>query len=266
MPKMMTGDVDAIGFRFPRQPGEAAILTGMSDSQMDPSFTSRIRFRMGDVFPSDDPVARWIINLARASNDLLIANGRLLRGLEDGTPEEEHLYDIRAISTHSWELATFIRESERDHAEVASFIERLAPEPVQDFRDVLNLIDADPVELKPGKMWSFGTALATARNQFTHYSKIGRRQLGPAIKRVETEEGELLLGESFKDFRAQFAAAVDAQIFHPLEKKDPESFKKFLSQLQLVVGGLIRFSSTAVQVYLLEQGERITIEAVSSDR
>jgi hypothetical protein len=55
----------------------------------------------------------------------MLANARLAAGFAADSPAPEHFYDIRAIAVHSWELAQFLRESERDHPEVARFMSTL---------------------------------------------------------------------------------------------------------------------------------------------
>lgn len=231
----------------------------MNDLSIEPEFSSRIRFLMGAVFPSDDAIAQWIINLGRASNDLMIANQRLYRGFRDDTPAEEHFYDIRAIATHSWELAKFIEESRRDHPKIETFISDLEVDVVRDYHKVLEILDSDPVELEKGKQWSFKAALASARDQASHYSRVGHKLLTAAMKRVADQEGEMLIGPDYKDFNALFAATVDAQMFHPLED-DPEPFRQFSDQLQKVVGGLMRFSRHATDQYLQAHEDELTIE------
>jgi hypothetical protein len=51
----------------------------MYDSDLTPEFTTRIRFRFAEVLPADDPVAQWVVNLARGLNDLMLANARRTR-------------------------------------------------------------------------------------------------------------------------------------------------------------------------------------------
>lgn len=64
---------------------------------------------------------------------------------------------------------------------------------------------------------SFKRTLASVRYQATHYSPIGHKLLRGALKRIGDQDGELLVGEKFKDFRAEFAADVDAQISFPMK-------------------------------------------------
>jgi hypothetical protein len=45
----------------------------------EPELTTRIRFPLGRLLPADDDLARYVVNLARATNDILLANRRLPR-------------------------------------------------------------------------------------------------------------------------------------------------------------------------------------------
>src|SRR5207247_1433888 len=155
------------------------------------------------VLPGADPVAQWIVNLARGLNDLMLANARLAAGFAADTPAPEHFYDIRAIAVHSWELAQFLRESERNHPEVASFMSTLDDEWNRDYTDLTEAF-SEPRETDSASATSFKRNLASARDQSTHYSKIDHKLLRGAMERIGDQEGDLLVGKLFKDFRADF--------------------------------------------------------------
>ena len=55
---------------------------------------------------------------------------------------------------------------------------------------------------------SFKRTLASVRDHATHYSPIGHKLLRGALKRIGDQDGELLVGEKFKEFRAEFAAVL----------------------------------------------------------
>ena len=46
---------------------------------------SAYRFRMGEAFPTDDPVARWLVTVSIALNDLVFA----LRGADEAKEDHE---------------------------------------------------------------------------------------------------------------------------------------------------------------------------------
>jgi hypothetical protein len=109
-----------------------------------PRYETRLRFAVGAALPPDQPLAQWIVNVARALNDLLLANERLRVGFEEGTPAYEHFYDIRAIATHAWELDKFLRESERDSDQVRDFIAAMPEEAVRHYRNADQVLQGDP--------------------------------------------------------------------------------------------------------------------------
>lgn len=233
----------------------------LSNDSNTTEFTTRIRFTMKEVLPAHDPLAQWIVNIARASNDLMIANGRLLAGFAVNSPAEEHFYDIRAIATHIWELAKFLEESKRDFDEISRFMETLGEAPSADYSKTVELLSEDRESDSPGTR-NFKQTLASARDQSTHYSNVNHKLLRSAIERVGDQEGELLVGAKFKDFRATFAANVDVQVFHPLDAND-EPFRDFSENLQRVVNQLLRFTRNAIDRYLLEREDLLIVESIS---
>ena len=234
----------------------------MALRDLTPEFTARIHFTIGEVLPADDPLAQWLVNLARSLNDLMIANARLTAGFIAETPATEHFYDIRQIAVHSWELTEFLRESERDYEEVAEFMATLDGEWRQDYVELLEAFSA-PEESDSEGARSFKRALASARDQATHYSRINHKLLTAALKRISDQEGTLLVGKLFKDFRAEFAADLDAQMFFPM-RGDEEHFRAFAEQLQETVLKLIRYTRAGIDKYLLDRQEPLVVEEYSA--
>ncbi len=217
--------------------------------RFDPKLTTRIRFVLGEVLPAEEEVARYIVNLARASNDILLANRRLIDGFDNDTPPYEHFYDISAIASHAWELAEFLRHSDRISQRVRGFVAGLDERARADYREALSALSAPAGG--PGSR-SFKVQLAIARNQAVHYSRLDDSEPREALARIADQEGELHVGQDFKDFYADFAADLDAQMFFPM-KGDEEAFRQFSDQLLQIVGRLMRFSRAAIDRYLLDR-------------
>jgi hypothetical protein len=80
-----------------------------------------IRFKIGDAFPANDPLARFIAGLAMISNDWLRSVTEMV-ALADDTPEEIgrriSLFRRQAALVH--ETATFITDVQRKFPQVAS--------------------------------------------------------------------------------------------------------------------------------------------------
>ena len=68
--------------------------------------TSRYRFRIGDLFPADNALARWMVILSAGLNDVVLVNGWLLDGLESDAPSRENLYRVRLSSTRCFQAPT----------------------------------------------------------------------------------------------------------------------------------------------------------------
>jgi hypothetical protein len=110
---------------------------------------------------------------------------------------------------------------------------------------------------------SFKSLLGSARDQASHYSDLDLKLLVQALSHLaedgEISTGRVYIGETKKDFYAEFASVLDYQLFLPTKGEDLEPLKKFLAQLKELVVPLICFSSEAVQAYLLEHREYLVI-------
>jgi hypothetical protein len=241
----------------------APMLVRMDDQadRLEPAITERIDFTFPALFATDDPLAAWLVNLSRAVDDLLLANRRLARNLARSGPQEdpeprnhEVIYDIKAVASHSWELAKFIRLESSEGPAIAGFIENRMPEEARvDLAGALAVLEPDDDDLANQK--AFKATLASARDQASHYSKIDHNLIEKALRDLKTDfegkpnETSLLLGETFKDFYAPYATEMDWQLFHPVDDGKMDAFKKFNIRLNELVGRLIRFSTTAVHCY-----------------
>ena len=231
---------------------------------LSPVFTTRVRFRLDEVLPPEDPVAQWIVNLARGLDDLMIANVRLRIGFAENTDPTEHFYDIRAIAVHSWELAKFLRESEQAREEVAAFMSTLDDRHREDYAELSEAL-SEPAESDSRVELTFKRNLSSARDQSTHYSRIDHKLLRRAMKRIGDQEGELSFGERFKDFRSHFAADVGAQMFFAM-KGDEEPFREFADKLNEVVLQLVRYAQAAIRKYFEDRHRLLSIEEYAERR
>ncbi len=85
-----------------------------------------IRFKIGDAFPADDPVARFITGLGMISNDWLRLITDMVSDEDDsreGIGRRISLFRRQAALVH--EAATFITDARRMFPAVASFVDGL---------------------------------------------------------------------------------------------------------------------------------------------
>src|SRR3954463_13871973 len=91
--------------------------------KVDPRSRDRgIAFRIGDVFPADDPIARWTSVLAMAANNTVYLNVRLIEG---DLPPELNLYYFRLLAAHFFEAADWLRSTRFHWPEIDKLVDSL---------------------------------------------------------------------------------------------------------------------------------------------
>jgi hypothetical protein len=167
----------------------------------------KVEFRIGDAFPMDDPVARWLTALAISHNDLRDGTLRMVHAPEDAA--SERIYFLRLVASHFYEIASDLRRDPDEWAEVKAFIAAL-PEGAR--RDLDKARDiADELDRR----------LGIVRNTAAfHYPELdrreaakGREKLQNALKEAANNTGAITLGDEFQDARFDFADEVIVQFF-----------------------------------------------------
>jgi hypothetical protein len=97
------------------------------ESKAHPSSRDRgIGFKIGDVFPADDPIARWATVLAMAANNTVYLNIRMIEG---DLPSELNLYYFRLVAAHFFEAVMWLKRTSKTWPEVRELVESLDEEP-----------------------------------------------------------------------------------------------------------------------------------------
>jgi hypothetical protein len=125
-----------------------------------------IRFRIGEAFPAEDQLARWMTVCAMAGNDLLLVNRWLIPKLKEEEPSEpyENVYLGRLAAAHLFETATFLVKSDRRLTVVRELVAGLGEEARDAYRQLLVIGD--------GGSGEFYDQLKHARNMFFHYQEL----------------------------------------------------------------------------------------------
>lgn len=124
-----------------------------------------IEFQIGEAFPPDSRLARWMTDCLMALNDLLLVNRWLVPKLKEEATSEgyEHLYLARLAATHLFEIARLLKKSDR-FQDIREFIATLEPEAQDAYRALLTLAQT-PSE-------GFAVDLKRTRNNFAHYAEL----------------------------------------------------------------------------------------------
>lgn len=200
-----------------------------------------VRFRVGDAFPAEDPVARFIVVLLMALNDLLPQNERLTQADDGVLPPHERLYLARLVGSHLFELANFVDAAPRQFPAIDEFLAVLPPE-AQQHRQMI-------VAAAKGRPGDFADKLERLRNHFFHYARLigsapEQEELLRALGAHADRDGEIRIGELFKDFRAHFADDVAAELTLTDEDAAP-----FVAELAALSTAAMNFAYAAVGAY-----------------
>jgi hypothetical protein len=79
--------------------------------------THEWRFRIGAAFPADNPLARFIVAVARAMDDTVLANGLFVQSEQS----YKLLYFFNLASSHLYEAAETFRKAHNEWDEVQEF-------------------------------------------------------------------------------------------------------------------------------------------------
>lgn len=161
--------------------------------------------KIGEVLPADDEVARWVLVLALARNDLALTHTRLVEAFDK---DRTALHWSRLLVGHLYEVAHFLRR-ESNRPVIRDFAKGLPKKPKRVYRELLQ-----PHFLK--------VRLEGDRNRVFHYPSAdlgaedkGGPALRDALETVRDLEAALVVkwGENGKveDMRFDFADQVAVQ-------------------------------------------------------
>jgi hypothetical protein len=122
-----------------------------------------IRFKIGEAFPADEPLARWMTVCAMAANDLILVNRWLLPKLKEEEPSEayETVYLGRLAAAHLFEAAKFLKKTDKRLAVVRELVAGLNQDAQAAYQQLLAIGDGGSNE-----------QMKHARNMFFHYPAL----------------------------------------------------------------------------------------------
>jgi hypothetical protein len=206
-------------------------------------------------------VARYLVVVSMALNDVLASTKRLIEGLEADAAPHENVHAMRLAGAHIWEMLKFLDQSARDWKEIAEFVSGLPDATQEQYEAAL----ARSEEEGSG---SFRGALARLRDHFSHYSVLdraqhhkGREELTRALEAVADHEGVLHVGNEIGDFRALYADEVAGQLMFRSPGEDLDPFREFITEIRDARGELLLFGQLALREYLAPMVAAGTLEA-----
>jgi hypothetical protein len=205
-------------------------------------------FNIGEAFPADDPVARFVAVLGMISND---ANRSLEQFLEiqdsDADARGRRVALVRQQASAFYEAALFIGESTRRFPDVKAFVSGL-PQEVQD--DCARVAEG----IKPGSPHYISDWLENHRNVTFHYSEMhpdkaahGQEEIKQALEDAAELEGSVTFDDERGSARFGFADEIAAQWLPWLESDEG---KNTITRLREALLSLIDFTRRAFVAYI----------------
>jgi hypothetical protein len=214
--------------------------------------THEWRFQIGDAFPSDSPLARFIVAVARGMDDTTLANGYFASANQD----YERLYFFTLASCHLHEMAETLRKAHTQWQEVRDFVARFDDEWQDEFNRIIALADQPPP-------WP-GNRLKELRNSFFHSLKLdraaaeaGRLPLQRGLTDASEMEGSIIIedGGPLNGIRSLFADEVFVKTFTADYEED--ELERLVASFAEYQPALNRFAQAAVGRYLAELPEGV---------
>lgn len=206
-----------------------------------------IRFKIGDAFPADDDLARWMTICSMALNDLLYVNRLLVPRLKEEVESEdyENVYLARVAGAHLFEIAKFLDHAHRRIPAIGEFIAGLDADPKAAYGKVK--------AVGPNGSSAFAKQLGDARGQVFHYSELipqaeDREDLTAAMTEHAESMGEILdEGAPITGFRARFADDIAVELMfgdHSLNESE------YVTQVSEHIAAYLEFAGPAIAAYV----------------
>lgn len=197
---------------------------------------------IAEVFPSDDPVARFMVTVSMARND--VRHALFAAGEANTADKPDFAYWVRLSTAHFFEAVTAVR-SWRQVPEVKAFLNRLPAAAGQDLKAVLRSIQEIGND-----------AMAHSRNRTFHYPYPSGRypadtELEGALDSMGTQEAHWVL-EGDGRFRLKFAD--DIALALSLGRHELPRIEKQLALARDGSVAFVNFATRAMEGYLQERG------------
>ena len=207
---------------------------------------------MGDVFPADDPVARWLVTRSVGLNDMVLANGLM----EKAEKDYENLYFFRLASSHLWEVTKFITESHDAWPEIQAFVAGLPEDTRKQYAEIQAIVQT-------GELAAVGTELVQVRDLFSHYQEMDeqartnpRDALTKAIDALAGEEIELEVVENLRELRLGYAdEVIGATVMRLIP--DEATQKRVVGALGEAVKHVATFVQLALNAWFLSRRDKL---------
>jgi len=213
-----------------------------------------ISFKIGDAFPADDPVARFMTIVAMISNDWQRLAQRMVElddaecAHEDARAEHAALLveNYRLQGALHYEAVRCLKLAYERFGEIRTFVDGLTAEAIEEYRLVVGGV-------VPYSPHYHGKWLPNARNATFHYSKLNRRErVGMGLTATAEEIGVISFDDAIATVRFGFADKVALEWLGG-SKPEAETAARMVD-LREAVMAMTQFAQRAMDAYLASRG------------
>jgi hypothetical protein len=199
-----------------------------------------------DVFPAEQPLSRFLVSMAMASNDLELAMWNAVEATKARRPESN--YWVRLVMGHFIEADDALAMWRESSAEVRKFLGTLPPEGQSALKEVQKMLT------KVGR-----TAVSHARNHTFHYPAPNAHKSDAELaKALDALSDEPLTGDAgARPGSVRLAFADQAALMVAMGKHRPPddpALRAQMHDLQAGATNFVNFIFVALKVHLDEWG------------
>jgi hypothetical protein len=217
-------------------------------------------FRMGEAFPAEDRLARYVMRLSMALNDLRIAARYATRARQR---EPERLYFIRLTASHLRELVILLDPPNSNVVPTAEQFVRALPRGAKPTPTEIRAAHREAISRLPAAMRgrpdldvtgqsrppTLRDDLKELRNRFFHYGhdEPGDDALHAAIAAVADTRSSYVYRENPMRSRARYADLVGVRLAHPF---DHEFARDMHEQIVSLIGPMAAYVQRVENAWL----------------
>jgi hypothetical protein len=215
---------------------------------------AKLKFKFGEVFRGNEPIARWLIAMAIISNDLKLTLKSLIVAMKDKETSPflpEALYFVKLTSSHLYEASKLVEWALSQYRPIYPFLESLPPEAKDELQKLKRVLFEDAFSK---------SILRPLRDSFFHYPNIEDSNFSEHLENISDIE-TYYYAHTFSTFsRAVFADEVATKLM--FGNQEEQSHQNNMNKARDATIIMLRFCDLALAHYFssyIEEG-KVTIE------
>lgn len=216
----------------------------------------------GTIFPPNDPVARFVLAMGMAQNDIRFAALDAVAKNEEGHPRTRYM--SRIAIAHTYEAVYALRRWRSEYPEVRKFLDRLPKGAKDDLKAASSVVEGIG-----------GEALEHSRNRTFHYPYPDQKrnpdsdeELVEILERMSDEPAEFTITRSperHQEYELKFAD--DVALMATFNRHDPAMLKDQYIAAKAAGGAFSGFVDDVLNLYMEDRriiaGKPKTLDAES---